>query len=62
MTNKWVHMDSDTMPPNLALIAYYNHPSGYIFATGKEHAEIKVQYPDVTHWKVFTREPDVNED
>ena len=53
----WVKFDS-ARPADLPMVIYYVGPARYVWGTGGDYDSVKVEYPTVTHWAIFSTPPD----
>jgi len=52
----WQPIDVGTPQPE-ALLLFYVPGGNYVWGTGKDRAEIKKEYPTVTHYKIVSEAP-----
>ena len=61
MDSSWTAIN-EKKPPDEALVIYYIPIARYVWGCGLDYQQIKAEYPAVTHWKVATREPELNQE
>jgi hypothetical protein len=52
----WVKFDS-ARPADHAMVIFYVPDAKYVWGVGQDYDSIKVEYPNVTHWAVFSMPP-----
>ncbi len=53
---QWTQFDS-ARPADKAMVIYYVPEAKYVWGVGADYDTIKVEYPTVTDWAVFSMPP-----
>lgn len=53
---QWIEFDS-ARPADEAMVIYYVPKAKYVWGVGQDYDSVKVEYPTVTSWALFSMPP-----